>query len=251
MDIPSPEAPTPALAGLIAAGLVSHEMSGDPGRLENESAALRALCALVAGPVYRVKPWRYAFRVGEGDMDGALDGLASGLWADTIEAALAARLGTDAVQVTALDAAADAPAGEADAALGASIAFLRIQDEAVTAVLRAAEPGLRAIIDAGYAAETARRTASGDPAGPIAARIAGLEARLSAVTEALEAQAAQSTRLAAQLTDGLAALAAQPAAFEERLGLTIAEFLARLERAGIGAEEAAPARGQATAPQGY
>ena len=61
MHNPSDSAPT-ALADLIAAGLVSHEMIGDPARLGSEAAALKALCGLVAGPVWRIEPFHYAFR---------------------------------------------------------------------------------------------------------------------------------------------------------------------------------------------
>ena len=62
LDIPSPESAPAALADLIAAGLVSHEMIGDPGRLGGEAEALRTLCGLVSGSVWRIEPFHYAFR---------------------------------------------------------------------------------------------------------------------------------------------------------------------------------------------
>ena len=77
MDIPSPNSAPAALADLIAAGLVSHEMIGDPGRLAGEAEALRTLCGLVSGAVWRIEPFHYAFRVGPGDLGGACDGAAA------------------------------------------------------------------------------------------------------------------------------------------------------------------------------
>ena len=52
-----------ALADLVAAGLVSHEMIGDPARLGGEAAALRLLCAHVSGSIWRIEPYHYAFRL--------------------------------------------------------------------------------------------------------------------------------------------------------------------------------------------
>ena len=97
MDIPSPESAPAALADLIAAGLVSHEMIGDPGRLAGEAEALGTLCGLVSGSVWRIEPFHYAFRVGPGDLGGAVDAQASAL-----EGALQAALGADAVWVLSL-----------------------------------------------------------------------------------------------------------------------------------------------------
>ena len=62
LDIPSPDSAPAALADLIAAGLVSHEMIGDPSRLGGEAEALRTLCGLVSGSVWRIEPFHYAFR---------------------------------------------------------------------------------------------------------------------------------------------------------------------------------------------
>ena len=79
------------LAELIAAGLVSHEMIADPARLGGEAEALRLLCGLVAGPVWRIEPWHYAFRADPGGVPPAR--------AAELEAALAAELGEGAVWV--------------------------------------------------------------------------------------------------------------------------------------------------------
>jgi hypothetical protein len=50
------------LTDLTAAGLVSHEMIGDPDQLGSEAEALRVLCAQIGGPVWRLDPFHYAFR---------------------------------------------------------------------------------------------------------------------------------------------------------------------------------------------
>ena len=75
------------LAELIAAGLVSHEMIADPARLGGEAEALRLLCGLVAGPVWRIEPWHYAFRADPGGAPAAR--------AAELEAALQAELGAE------------------------------------------------------------------------------------------------------------------------------------------------------------
>ena len=103
MDIPSPDSAPAALADLIAAGLVSHEMIGDPGRLGGEAEALRTLCGLVAGPVWRIEPFHYAFRVAPGDLGGACDALGGEARAAALEAALQGALGADAAWVNAAD----------------------------------------------------------------------------------------------------------------------------------------------------
>ena len=72
MDTPSSDSAPAALADLAAAGLVSHEMIGDPGRLAGEAEALRVLCGLVAGPVWRIEPFHYAFRARPGISPGRL-----------------------------------------------------------------------------------------------------------------------------------------------------------------------------------
>jgi hypothetical protein len=234
----SPDSPA-ALADLIAAGLVSHEMIGDPGRL-GEAEALRALCGLVAGPIWRVEPYHYAFRAGPADLGGALGGLAPEDWAAALEAALQAALGEAAwVNATEVPAAPDAP-----------VLLLRAQAEAVSEALEAAGPELSAIIGARFAAAAAR-LAAGDT-GALAERLAAIEARqaailaaleaqtqgaalarvaegLGAVLERLDAQAGREDMVAGRLAE-LVEAAVAPAAFQETLGVTLAEFLARLER---------------------
>ena len=69
MDSQSPDSAPTALADLVAAGLVSHEMIGDPARLGPEAEVLRVLCGLVAGPIWRIEPFHYAFRAGAGPED--------------------------------------------------------------------------------------------------------------------------------------------------------------------------------------
>jgi len=87
------------------------------------------------------------------------------------------------------------------------------------------------VINARFATAAARL--AGGAEGPLAARLAALEARQAALLAAVEARDGAGTRLAE-----LAALAGAPAAFQETLGVTLAEFLAELERRA----EAAPAR---------
>jgi hypothetical protein len=240
LDAPSPEAAPAALNDLIAARLVSHEMIGDPGRL-GEAEALRALCGLVAGPVWRIEPYHYAFRAEPRDLGGALGALPPEDWAGALEAALQAALG-EAVWVNGTDvpAAPDAP-----------VLLLRAQAEAVAGALEAAGPGLVAVIGARFAAAAARLAAGSE--GALAERLAAIEARQARILEALEAQAAQGAALArvgealgavlarldaqagredmvaARLAE-LAAIAGAPSAFQETLGVTLAEFLAELER---------------------
>jgi hypothetical protein len=240
LDAPSPEAAPAALNDLVAARLVSHEMIGDPGRL-GEAEGLRALCGLVAGPVWRLAPYHYAFRAEPGDLGGALGGLPPEDWAAALEAALQAALG-DAVWVngTEVPAAPDAP-----------VLLLRAQAEAVAGGLEAAGPGLVAVIGARFAAAAARLAAGSE--GALAERLAAIEARqaqilagieaqaaqgaalarvgetLAAVLERLDAQAAREDMVAARLAE-LAEVAGRPSAFQETLGVTLAEFLAELER---------------------
>ena len=63
-----------ALNDLIAAGLVSHEVIGDPARLGAEAETLRTLCGLVTGPVWRVGAFHYAFRAQPEDLGGTAGG---------------------------------------------------------------------------------------------------------------------------------------------------------------------------------
>ncbi len=158
MDTQIPDATPAVLADLIAAGLVSHEMIGDPARLAGEAAALRALCALVGGTVYRLGAFHYAFRAGPGDLDGRLAGLAPGDWTAALETALQAVLGADAAWLN--------PAGllgGEDPALDQPLLLLRARETAVAEGLAAAPAGVRAIVDAAYAAETARLIAGAAP----------------------------------------------------------------------------------------
>jgi hypothetical protein len=254
----SPDSPT-ALADLIAAGLVSHEVIGDPARLA-EPEALKALCGLVAGPIWRIEPFHYAFRAGPGDLGGGLGGRPPEDWAAALEAALQAALGGD-IWVNATDLVEAPPA-----ALDQPLLLLRAHGAAVAGALEPAGPGLQAVINARFAAATARLAAD-DAAGPLAERLEGLEAGQAGILAAIEARAELGSALA-KLTETLAvvlqrldaqadvmhahiaredmvagrlaelaALAAGPAAFQETLGVTLAEFLARLER-----REAEPAR---------
>jgi hypothetical protein len=256
----SPDSPA-ALADLIAAGLVSHEVIGDPARLA-EPEALKALCGLIAGPIWRIEPFHYAFRAGPADLGGALAGTAPEEWAAAIETALQGALGVDAAWVNATDLLAGGDA----ATLDQPLLLLRAQAEAVEGALEPAGPGLQAVINARFATATARLAAD-DVTGPLAERLQTLEAGQSAILGALEARAGLGATLAqlaetltvvlerldaqADVIHGhiaredmvagrlaeLAALAGTPALFQETLGVTLAEFLARIER-----REAAPER---------
>jgi hypothetical protein len=248
LDTAAPESAPTALADLIAAGLVSHEMIGDPARL-GEAEGLRALCGLVAGPVWRIEPYHYAFRAGPGDLEGRLAGLPPEAWAAALEAALQAALG-EAAWVNATDLVGAVP--------DAPVLLLRAQAEAVAGALEPAGPELSAVIGARFAAAAAR-LAAGDE-GALAERLAAIEARQAAILAAVEAQAAQGVALA-RVTEALgavldrldvqaetlaahagredmvagrlaelAAMAGAPGAFQETLGVTLAEFLAQLER---------------------
>jgi hypothetical protein len=256
LDNAAPESAPTALADLIAAGLVSHEMIGDPGL--GEAEGLRALCGLVAGPVWRIEPYHYAFRAGPADLAGTLGGLPPEGWAAALEAALQAALG-EAVWVNATDLLPDAVPD-------APLLLLRAQAEAVAGALEPAGPELSAVIGARFAAAAAR-LAAGDT-GVLAERLAAIEARQARILAAVEAQAAQGAAVA-RVTEALGAvfdrldvqaetlaahagrqdmvagrlaelaeIAGRPAAFQETLGVTLAEFLAELERRA----EAAPTR---------
>ena len=161
------------LAELIAAGLVSHEMIADPARLGGEAEALRLLCGLVAGPVWRIEPWHYAFRADPGGVPAAR--------AAELEAALAAELGEGAVWVSATEQpeAAD---------LDRPLLMLRAQAEAVEAALEPAGPELTAVIGARFAAAAAR-IAAGAGDGGLAERLAAIEARQAALVAAIETRA--------------------------------------------------------------
>jgi len=250
-----PESGQAVLADLIAAGLVSHEMIGDPTRLGGETAALRLLCALVAGPVWRIEPYHYAFRA---DPPGD-----AGVRAAAIEAALAAELGSEAVWVSATERPETTD-------LDQPLLLLRAQGEAV---LEAAGPETMAVIGAGFAARAARIAVGMATGEALADRLAGLEAgqaallaaiearggaeqwaeqraealvaalgqvlqRLDAQADVLHAHIAREDMVAGRLAE-LATLAGTPAAFTETLGLALAEFLARIETGAL----ASPVRG--------
>jgi hypothetical protein len=264
------DAAPPVLAELISAGLVSHEMIGDPARLGGEANGLRALCALVAGPVYRIEAYHYAFRAGPGDLDGRLAGLAPGEWTGALEAALAGTLGEDAAWINPTDLLP-----EAAAALSQPLLLLRAQGAAVTGALETAGAELQAVINARYAADCARITlehAAGE--GPLADRLAAIEARQAEIQAMQEAAATRLAEMTGTLTEALAGIAARldaqesaqkialesalesaqargqaegverlageiaalsaavpgPGAFQETLGVTLAEFLARIEQ---------------------
>ena len=256
-----------ALADLIAAGLVSHEVIGDPARLGAEAETLRLLCGLIAGPVWRIDAFHYAFRAQPADLAGRLAALAPEDWTAALEAALQAELGPEAVWVSPVDILAG---GDAD--LDQPLLLLRAQAAAIGGALEAAPAGLQAIINARYAGEVARLTAAAEAGRGLDARLAAIEAgqerilgliaapspgeaalarleagvtaTLNAVLEEvlrrldgqealLRAQAAEAEpRIAARieaLAGRTAAADPEQAAFRESLGLTLAEFLARLE----------------------
>ena len=285
---PAADAPA-ALADLVAAGLVSHEMIGDPARLAGEVATLRVLSAHVPGTIWRIEPYHYAFRLADRAAGSATSpGMAPEMVAAALAARLAAELGADAAWVSATDLlAGDEPgtdaagAGEGGAVdLDAPLLLLRAGAEAVADGVACAGAGVQAVVSAGFAARAARIAAHGiagetgagrlDPGA--VARLAALEAgqarieaalaaeaesraatataavrltqllakvlrRLDAQADVLHGHVAREDQVAGRLGE-IAALAgaagaresAAAAGFQETLGLTLAEFLARLER---------------------
>lgn len=193
---------TPAvLADLIAAGLVSHEMIGDPDRLGGETAALKALCAIVTGPVWRIGAYHYAFRAGTRDLAGRLGAMAPGDWTGAITAALTESLGPDAVWLNPTDLLP-----EAGAQLEQPLLFLRAQAAAVADGLSTAGPEVAAVISARYAAEVARLSTG--IRSPLAAHVEALGARLET--------------MGATLGGGMGALLATPAANPDQLTRLVA-----------------------------
>jgi hypothetical protein len=272
----APPAPDlPVLADLVAAGLVSHEMIGDPARLGSETEALKGLCAEVGGPVWRLAPFHYAFRARPEDLGGRLAALDPADWTGALETALRSALGAEAVWIS----TADLLPGEGAALPEAPLLLLRAEADAVAAGLAAADPGTQAVIHARYAVEAARLVdrllAEAEPGSALARRLAMIETRqeemlemlgeraeetiilgrLSATFEAalerLDAHGAALARLAADtgaLADRVAVLAALPdaaaaeaATFRRDLGLALAEFLARLEQEAATRAPLAPA----------
>ena len=272
----------PVLADLIAAGLVSHEMIGDPARLGSEAEALRVLCAEVGGPVWRLDPFHYAFRARPQDLGGRLATLDPADWTGAIAAALrtalGAMLGGDPGAEAVWISAADLGPGEGAALPETALLLLRAEEAAVAAGLAAAGPGTQAVVHARFAIEAARLAAGAEPGSTLARRLAMIETRqeemlemlveraeetatlgrlsamLPAVLERLDAQGAALAGIAAEtgaLAGRVAALADRPdaeaaaeaAAFRQDLGLALAEFLARLEQ-----EAARPLLAQPLAP---
>jgi hypothetical protein len=267
----APDAVPPALDDLIAARLVSHEMIGDPRRLPGEAETLRVLCAAVGGAIYRLAPYHYAFRAGPDDLGGTLRARDPAEWAAAIEAALSETLGAEAAWVSATDLLAEpeaAGAGAPAALPPAPVLFLRAHGAAVAGAL-ASEPGLQAVIDASHAVECARLIAAGDASAPLARRLAVIEAGVEELREARAAEA-ETAALLARLSQTLTAIvqrldaqagvmhahiaredivaerlaeiagvatgrASAPEAFQETLGVTLAEFLARIEARAAGA----------------
>jgi hypothetical protein len=236
LDIPSPESAPAALADLIAAGLVSHEMIGDPGRLAGEAEALGTLCGLVSGSVWRIEPFHYAFRVGPGDLGGAVDGAGVDAQASALEGALQAALGADAVWVNAADlvpAALRTPyaaSGTAGPLPDAPLLLLRAEGEARRATLEVAGPDAQAVIGARFAIATARLAAGLGEEGRIVERLAAIEAGQAAILAALEAEAARAGR---ERSDQEAAL--------DRLAGAITALAARIDTAAARTETMAEA----------
>lgn len=233
-EVPAP-APSPVLRNLTAAGLVGHEMIGDPDRLGGEAAVLRTLCGLVAGAIYRIEPFHYAFLAREDDLGGALAERASEDWAAALETALQAACGADAVRVRAVDPADAVRAADLDAA---GVLLLGAWGAAATEALRAAGPGLQAVVNARFAVDTAMLTArlateraealavaSFTRDGAAAATLADLAARL----ETVEARARLTGSDAAGL-DGSAPDAAAEPALDPAGALRLVETLAGLSR---------------------
>ena len=216
-DALSPDALSaqPALANLIAAGLVSHEMIGDPVQLGSEAETLRALCAEIGGPVWRLDPFHYAFRARPEDLGGRLAAIPPADWTAVIEAALRAALGAEAVWVSSADLLPGEGAGALAGALAdAPLLLLRAQGVAVAEGLASADPGTQAVIHARYAVETARLAAGAEPGSALARRLAMIETRQEEMLEMLVKRAEEAAtlgRLAAMLSAALDRLDAQAA----------------------------------------
>lgn len=281
-----PDGNPTVLADLISAGLVTHEMIGDPDRLPSESEALRLLCTLVSGPIWRIEPFHYAFRADPAGVPEAR--------AEALEAALATEFGAGSVWVSATERPEPTD-------LDQPILLLRAQGEAMQASLEAAEPGLQAVVSARVAAETSRIAAAASAEAAVEAAVRGLglgsEAgasliarietiaarqeeilqgvlgavtaradlsdalnrlgntigqllqRLDAQVAALQAHIGREDLVAGRLAE-LSAMAGTPAAFQETLGLTLAEFLAQVEGRLPAAPSEASAEASAATPRG-
>ncbi len=228
-----------ALSDLIAARLVSHEAIGDPTRVVGEEPVLRALSRIVAGPIYRLEPLHYAFMLRDGDLDGALAPLSAAARIEALGDALAADLGPDALWLGETEMLFETIAGSGggmEAMPEGALLVLRARDAAVTSELAAVDPDLRAVIDARFATEVARSAAGiGAALGLKAATeiaTAALDRRIAGLETRLETLLAEQPGRHDGVPDALDAMAAATRAFETRLGLAFAEFLARLERRG-------------------
>ena len=224
MDSHAADSAPAALTDLIAAGLVSHEVIGDPGRLGAEAATLEVLCRLIAGPVWRIGAFHYAFRTQPGDLGGRLAELAPADWTAALEAALQAELGPDVVWASPVDILA---AAEAD--LDQPLLLLRAQADAVGRALDAAPAGTRAVVQAGYAAEVARLTAGADAGGTLDRRLAAIEAGQDRLLEMLAAQGEGAAAQAEALAAVLGRLDARDAQLEAQAAM-LAALGRRLER---------------------
>ena len=148
----------------------------------------------------------------------------------------------------------------AEADLDQPLLLLRAQADAVGRALDAAPAGTRAVVQAGYAAEVARLTAGADAGGTLDRRLAAIEAGQDRLLEML-GRAGRGRRGAGRGARGRCSAGSTPgtrssrrrrrcsrrsaagssawsrppatrAAFQETLGLTLAEFLARIEARG-------------------
>ena len=216
MDTQSLPSAPPALTDLTAAGLVSHEMIGDPAQLGSEAEALRALCAQIGGPVWRLDPFHYAFRARPEDLGGRLAEIAP----EAGRRRWRRRSGRNSGPMPSGSAAADSPpaaAGLPDLPL----LLLRAQAEAVAAGLEAAGPGTQAVVQARYAVEAARLAAGAEPGSALARRLAVIETRQEEILEMLVARADETAtlgRLGATLAAAIERLDAQAARTERQIG---------------------------------
>jgi hypothetical protein len=265
----SPSAPPaldlPILADLVAAGLVSHEMIGDPARLGSEAETLGVLCAEIEGPVWRLGPFHYAFRARPEDLGGRLAALDPVDWAGAIETTLRVALGValgeegaEAIWISAADLATDLDtdlgAEEGASFPEAPLLLLGAQDAAVAAGLAAAGPGTQAVVHARFAVEAARLAAGllaeAEPGSALARRLAMIETRQEEMLEMLVERAEEAATLgslAAVLSaalDRLDAQAATLAGLAAESGL-VAARVAALTAAAEAAPDAAAAASEA------
>ena len=253
-----PATDQPALAELAAAGLVSHEMIGDPARLGSEAEALKTLCAEIGGPIWRLDAYHYAFRARPEDLSGTLAATPPADWTEAIETALRGALGgepgAEAVWISATDLLPDTALPEAP------LLFLRAEGDAVAAGLAAAGPGTQAVIHARFAVEAARLAAGAEPGSALARRLAVIETRQEEILEMLVERAEEAStlgRLAATLAAvverldaqgaALAGLAAETGGLAGRVAALAAASDAPDAAAEVAAEVAAEAAAEAAA----